>query len=238
MKAILVLLLLASSAMAQTAELASVRVYCFHQEAKRLGVPDGFGSGIYVSENQILTNFHVVEKRKKILADPMEAFITGEVSEDREHPESLMVRFTDGHRCWATVEAEDSETDVALLRITPHKTIKPVPMATQNAAWGSVVRLHGFGYDYEYKMIRSVIGDSMIRGEMTEEQAKIYDRYSVPDPNGPWVVLTFGQAIPGDSGGPFMQNGKLVGLVHSTGDGYSQGVHIESIRTTFTGRLK
>jgi len=226
MKSIAILLLLAASAVAQTPKLATVRIHTWGDKERIVGfpeVPNGHGSGVYVSPNQVLTAWHVVEYRKKF-------------SLVAEHPNSVQVRFADGHKCWATVEAEDAITDVALLRIHPHPTITPLEMGT-NRARNDVVRLHGYGFDYEYRMFRATVANRMSPIEPTEIKDG-WSEASVADPNGPWVNL-FGAVVrPGDSGGPITKDGKVTGIVIKRGHGYSQGVDINHIKTLFTGRLK
>jgi hypothetical protein len=231
MKAILILLLLAGSAVAQTPKLATVRIYTWYECARCIGAPDvpnGKGSGVYVSPNQILTAFHVVEGRKMGLPTPQGT---------TEHQNSVQVRFPDGHKCWATVEAEDAITDVALLRIAPHETITPLALGSDVVKNG-IIKIHGYGWDFDYLTVRASVSNRMSPIEPLVVHPGGWAKGSVADPNGPWVNLFGAVARPGDSGGPLTKDGKVVGIVIKMGRGYSQGVGINHIKKLFTGRLK
>lgn len=217
MRTLLLLLVLAAPAAAQTPQLAAVRVYMFGDTGR---VPAGYGSGVYVAPNQILTNHHVLDGRL--------------MSIDGEHPKSVMIRFVDGHRCWARVQAEDKKLDIALLVIEAHPTITPIDLASSNAVRDSRIHMHGFGYDYEYKDYDTTVGQNIIRDPAFGDSPGCH---AISDPDGPWVVLNYLRAIPGDSGGPITQGGDLVGLIFAYGTCYSMGIHVDAIKDFFGDKL-
>jgi S1-C subfamily serine protease len=96
--------------------------------------PDIYGSGALISPTQVLTNWHVVEKRRE---DPV------------TNSRSVQVRFYDGSRSYAAVVFEDKEWDIALLQIHPTE-IEPFHLA-RSPKRGDKVYINGFGYDYEYR---------------------------------------------------------------------------------------
>jgi hypothetical protein len=127
---------------ALTAEIPEsvVRIYVY-EDFNSMGTPGVFGSGAIVSPTQVVTNWHVVESRRK-------------------GNKSVQVRFKDGSRSYATVIKQNRVWDVALLHIPttqmePYK-IGPPPKACEKA------QTAGFGYDYEYIATTGTISNKIL----------------------------------------------------------------------------
>jgi len=161
-----------------------VRIY-IHTDGDRY--PDAFGSGFIVSPTQILTNWHVVARRRQ-----------DEIGNDR----SIQVRFADGSRSFAAVIHQDEIWDVALLKIHPTK-LKPIPFGSDPQPTQTYTT-HGFGFDYEYRAREGIM--TKTRYVPTQEQAG----------ESPDLFLLEGHAAwRGSSGGPVTgKDGRIVGILH------------------------
>jgi len=223
---------MAITAHAQTAGLASVRVYKFGgrstQQANYDNLPDGYGSGWLITKTQVITAYHVVHN-------------------NRGGDKPLQVRFADGWRSWATVIDVDIENDIALLWVNPHETIEPIPLGTIPDR-GKRIAIHGYGYDYEFathfgqivnRMRNSVIPDNF-RGD---REAYLLANYANmngtadTDDEGNWQAV-YVVSTPGDSGGPVTYNGKAIGCVLSITDTHSIIARIDYIQERFGDKLK
>jgi len=183
-----------------------VRVYTY---TNKDNLPDSRGSGVMVSHNQILTNFHVVRKRRK----------------DRN---SVAVRFSDGFRSWATVEVVNTDLDVSLIRTHPHTA---TPLEFGGIAKG-IVTTHGFGYDYEFMTPQGEVGTN-IRVNRNYKTNRLNTK---PDPNGLFFQINGLPSRPGDSGAAVTMGGLLVGIVFGRGEA-TYCIHINPIQKWLTGKL-
>jgi S1-C subfamily serine protease len=215
--ALLLSLLFASIGSAQTAELASVRVYKFGgrdtEAANNDNLPDGSGSGWLITATQVVTAYHVVHN-------------------NRGGNMPVQVRFPDGWRSWATVQAVDLDKDIALLWINPHKTARPIPLGETPEE--GIIKIHGYGYDYEFGTHTGAITSRM------KNTSRNYDTgtgSTDADPEGPWNAV-WAVAVPGHSGGPVMFQGKCIGSVLSITDTLSIFWVIESIKEAFGPKLR
>lgn len=217
---------------AQTASLASVRVYKFGgRNSKALNednIPDGLGSGWLISDTQVVTAYHVVHRC-------------------RQGDKQLQVRFPDGWRSWAVIEATDLKNDLALLWINSHPWIKAIPCG-EVPEEGEDVKIHGFGYDYEYRTHVGEIQTRLKNAILDDFTGQNWRQYlyafyglkkgkSKPGQNGPWQAVHT-VALPGHSGGVVTHKGLAIGSVLSITDKYSIICRIDTIRGSFKDKLK
>ena len=180
----LLLLVLTVPCVAQTPKEATVRVYTYADNNRW---PDFYGSGVLVSDVFVLTNWHVVRKRR-----------------DKGVP--VTVRFSDGHRSNATVEFEDKDKDVALLKISPHPTFQPMEFGV-DVEYNENVDTYGYTYDYEFVHTSNRMwhrrSGVIEKGKVTSER----------NDEGCWFAIVGKRRVPGDSGGPVVKNNKIIGIV-------------------------
>ena len=203
---IVALLFFPTFVVAQTVEHAILRIYVYEDGDD---ASDSMGSGVLVTNDQVVTNNHVIEDR-------------------RRGNNSVSVRFADGHRSWATIEHVNKSWDLALLRISPHATIEPVPVGDMPQA-GDTLTIHGLGTDYEYKAQTGRMSATFYSPQRNSEDG--------------WFEITGVAARSGDSGGPVTNaQGEWVGTLFGSGDSaefgvYTIGSHIETIRRVFGDHL-
>ncbi len=175
-------------------------------------VADIYGSGAIISPTLILTNWHVVEKRRQ---------------DSAENDRSVQVRFIDGTRSNAAVLQQDKTWDIALLKIHPTK-FKPFPLGVRPVP-GQIATYHGFGGDYEYVARTGKISPVFQ-----------YPRAFPNDPD--FIIVLGVLARGGDSGGPITdKGGAVIGLLRATSttyDKYVLGTSIDRIEKTFDVYLK
>lgn len=218
LRSLILVLILTTTSFAQTAELASVRVYKYGgRNNKKLNndlLPDSKGSGWLVTTHQVITAYHVVHN-------------------NRGGDKAVLVRFTDGFKTWGMVEAYSKKHDIALIWINPHKTIRPIPIMEMPEAGNSVI-IHGFGHDYEYRAHKGILVNRL---KGTKYDFKAQKGRVDADPEGHWQGVWV-VAIPGDSGGPVTFNGKVIGSVLSTTSAYSVFCRIDTIQETFKNKFR
>jgi hypothetical protein len=120
------------------------------------------------------------------------------VVEDRKGP--ITVEFFDGQISGARLLAIDPKLDVAALVIYAPRGIEPVPVATANPELGQKVEIWGYGPKKFRSFAALVSRPIVLTGDAPETLigARGVDKGEV--------------TIPGDSGGPMIQDGKLVGV--------------------------
>lgn len=225
MRTLVILLLFAATAFAQTPELASVRVYSFHDKDQW---PDCNGSGWLITDTQIVTAYHVVHGC-------------------RSGNKQVQIRFPNGWRTWGVIEATDLRNDLALIWINSHMSVKPIP--TGDVPDDGEATIHGYGYDYEYKPHKGKL-DCRVRNTTLDDykgnspDAFLYNLYSKRsggsadiDAEGNWQAIKV-LSIPGDSGGPVTYDGKVIGSILSITSSYSIFCRIDTIKETFKDKLK
>lgn len=216
MKTILILLLLASAAFSQTPELSTVRIYN-HRDADN--DYDGWGSGFVVSDNQVITAYHVVHRH-------------------REGDKQVQIRFSDNSRSWATVEAVSLQHDLALLWINKHETIASLPLG-EIPEEGTTITVQGFGRDYEFKSKSGTMVNRMV--SIASREFEDYDSLvgvvdAAPE-DGPRQAV-FAKARPGDSGGPVTHEGKVIGVVLSVAENVTIFTRIDTVLADFKGKIR
>lgn len=184
----------------------AVRIYVYEDKD---AFPDSYGSGAMISSTQVLTNYHVIEDRRK--------------------NNSVQVRFSDGSRCAAIVVASNKKWDIVLLkihstRVTPFKLGKR-PRGGQN------VTIQGFGSDYEYLAVQGTVSNQFFFPDEGDPEdffqvegavARQGDSGGpVTDKNGRLVGILFGSHHNKDSGEKF-----------------TLGVTIDRIRKVFGSKLQ
>jgi hypothetical protein len=143
----------------------------------------------------------------------------------------ITVEFHDGQVSGGRILAIDPKLDVAALWIYAPKKIAPVPLGQHNPAIGQRVEVWGFGP----RRFRSFLA------ELTLPEPEPADRE-------PWLLAAQGIekkqiTIFGDSGGPMVREGKLVGVhwgyTNSEGDSrkYVRAVGCDKLREWLKGRL-
>jgi Trypsin len=118
--------------------------------------------------------------------------------EDKVGP--ITVEFTDGQISGARILAMDQKVDIAALWIFAPKRIKPVPLAQHDPGIGEQVEIWGYGP----KRFRSFLAEVAIPLPEEENERR-------------WLLAAQGVqdkqvTIPGDSGGPMIHQGALVGV--------------------------
>jgi hypothetical protein len=118
--------------------------------------------------------------------------------EDKVGP--ITVEFTDGQLSGARILAIDQQVDIAALWIFAPKRIRPVPLAQHDPAVGEQVEIWGYGP----KRFRSFLAEVAIPQPEQEDERR-------------WLLAAQGVqdkqvTIPGDSGGPMIREGALVGV--------------------------
>jgi hypothetical protein len=112
----------------------------------------------------------------------------------------ITVEFNDGQMSGARILAIDQDVDIAALWIFAPKKIKPVPLAQHDPPIGQQVEIWGYGP----KRFRSFLAEVAIPLPEQEDERR-------------WLLAAQGVkdrqvTIPGDSGGPMVQQGTLVGV--------------------------
>jgi S1-C subfamily serine protease len=188
-----------------------VRVYIHSDEDQK---PDWYGSGALISPTQILTNWHVVKKRRK---------------DDLHNNRAIEIRFQDGSRRYAAVVEQNETWDTALLSI--HRTKMEPFTIGQRPKVGETATIHGFGFDYEYKAQTGPVSDTFLFPK---------DHGGNPD----FFQVLKVKARSGDSGGPVTDgNGALIGILYGAGeptgdDAYTHGTTIDRIQKVFGSKMK
>ena len=214
---LLLIALFGIPAIAQTPKEATVRVYSERDGDKW---PDFYGSGVLVRDTYVLTNAHVVVGNK-----------------------SLTIRFSDGLRMPAKVEFQDEKLDVALLSVGPHPTFTGLPIGV-DAKYSDTIKTYGYTYDYEFTERTGVMwhrrqpGTNPGGDEEREEGVPKMNFWSEPDDNGAWFAIAHSESEPGDSGGPVVKDGKLIGIVEGIGDGWTVAVRIDTVLKLVGDKIK
>ena len=112
----------------------------------------------------------------------------------------ITVEFTDGQLSGARILAIDQEVDIAALWIFAPKRIKPVPLGRHDPVIGQQVEIWGYGP----KRFRSFLAEVALPLPQPQDERR-------------WLLAAQGVqdkqvTIPGDSGGPMVQQGALVGV--------------------------
>jgi S1-C subfamily serine protease len=132
---------------------------------------------------------------------------------------ACVVVWQDGYRSAGLVDAKGDRYDTALIRVRPPAGSPVLPVAEEPAPQGVVVQVFGYGgqYDQPVRSLRLTQGEVKVRGyaDYGNEMRIICD---------PWCMS-------GDSGGPIIFRGKVVGII----SGYSEprdtrGPHCTPIR--------
>ncbi len=194
----------------QTVPESVVRIYV---NENRDQTPDSYGSGVLISPTQILTNWHVVKDRRK----------------DRQNnSRAVQVRLADSSRSYATVVAQDSLWDIALLRIYATK-LTPITIGDRPKV-GDKATIQGFGPDYEYKSQTGIVSSAKLHPKHHSDKTDYIEILEV-------------RARGGDSGGPITDmHGNLGGLLHGASDQsekpYTHGTTIDRIQKVFGSKMK
>jgi len=208
LKMIIVLLFLSTPSLAQTVELASVRVYKYggtkNEDKNSDKYPEAAGSGWLITKDQVITAYHIINNNREVV-----------------------VRFVDGYKSWATVEAVDKKYDIALLCISSHATIVPIEIGNRPDN-GANVTIHGFGYDYEYRVYNGKLLTHV--KPMGPQMVGICEI-------GPWSFIVGEPPIRGDSGGPVMHNNKVIGSILRIAHSGAIIVDITTILESFKDRI-
>jgi Trypsin-like peptidase domain len=118
--------------------------------------------------------------------------------EDKVGP--ITVEFTDGQMSGARILAIDQKVDIAALWIFAPKKIKPVPLGQHDPLIGEQVEIWGYGP----KRFRSFMAEvALPLPQPLEERRWLLAAQGVQDKQ---------VTIPGDSGGPMVRQGALVGV--------------------------
>lgn len=132
---------------------------------------------------------------------------------------ACVVVWQSGYRSVGRVDAVGAIYDTALIRVAPPDDSSEIPVAEEPAPSGVTVRVFGYGgqYDQTVRSLRLMQGEVKVRGyaDYGNEMRIICD---------PWCMS-------GDSGGPIVFRGKVVGII----SGYSEprdtrGPHCTPIR--------
>jgi S1-C subfamily serine protease len=153
---------------------------------------DGFGSGSFLQDNMILTNFHVVDHNREvtIIFKPTDA--SGKPSEDE------VVK--------ADVVKIDVLRDLALVRprSLPNHAIHPLQISSQDIEIGADVRAIGHPKGQAWTYTKGIV--SSVRPDF-EWSAGPGDTHRAT------VIQTQTPINPGNSGGPLLSDaGKIVGV--------------------------
>jgi hypothetical protein len=129
------------------------------------------------------------------------------------------VIFRNGWLCRGTVVAISGEYDVAIIRVGPFGGTRVValPLARQNPPIGANVEIYGYGgqYGIDSRRVRLMRWRSSLR----------YKRSG----RGGYLLSFRRLAMSGDSGGPVVHNGKLVGLVEAYTTYDAQGAYLTPV---------
>jgi S1-C subfamily serine protease len=112
----------------------------------------------------------------------------------------ITVEFPDGQLSGARILAVDQKLDLAALWINAPKAIEPVPLGEHNPAVGQQVEIWGYGP----QRFRSFVAQVSLPLPTQDNESR-------------WLVAAQGVkdkqvTVPGDSGGPMISQGKLVGV--------------------------
>lgn len=107
-------------------------------------------------------------------------------------------------------EEGDTGHDVAVIHLLGKRKEKPLPVAG-----------------------KAIKGEVMIEGYAHGPYLSATGNYYTPDTSGRWGVIRDAQARNGDSGGPVIQNGKLVGVLWGSATGHTWFTPIETIIKLF-----
>jgi hypothetical protein len=121
----------------------------------------------------------------------------GHLFKDKVGP--ITVEFSDGQVSGARLIGVDHQLDVAALWIFAPKGIEPIPVASGNPKLDDQVEIWGFGPKRFRAFVAKVSKPIPVAGDVPD---------SLIGARGLEQKVT----IPGDSGGPMIQNGKLVGV--------------------------
>lgn len=156
------------------------------QQQPAYGVGSGF---VYDAEGHIVTNNHVIAD-----ADP----------------ENIIVNFSNGHWTKAELVAADSQSDLAVLKVTPPAgtTLTPLVLAPANSLRvGYYVVAIGSPFGLEQTMTMGVVS-ALDRTTPVGSLSVNQPTYSLPD-----VIQTDTAINPGNSGGPLLNlKGEVVGV--------------------------
>ncbi len=163
----------------------------------RVNVPDGnatwHGTGTLVTQNIVITNWHVVRDR------------TGQIT----------VAFPN-NTVKATVIKTDRLWDLAALRVDCK--IKPVQLSEKPPRFGLILTIAGYG-----------------SGDYLEQKGRIIG-FQSPGQTAPAQIIELSVgARNGDSGGPMLFKGALMGVLFGSRDGKTSGTHVTRIKLFLEG---
>ena len=150
------------------------------ENGAHLGRVSGMGTGIIIDpRGYVVTNYHVIE-------DVM----------------ALRVRLADGANYHARVLARDPETDLALLKFEPNKTLQLAPIGTaKDLMVGETVVAIGNAFGYEHTVTVGVVS-------ATNRDVSLNKEIGYKS-----LIQTDASINPGNSGGPLLNVlGEVVGL--------------------------
>ncbi len=141
---------------------------------------NGMGTGIVIDpRGYILTNYHVVDGVREI-----------------------QVTTSEGKKYVATVIARDSETDLAVIKISPAQKMQVIALGTSSDLMpGEPVVALGNAYGYENTVTTGIV--SALHRAVQINDAQFYDD----------LIQTSAPINPGNSGGPLMNiDGEMIGI--------------------------
>ncbi len=141
---------------------------------------NGMGTGIVIdARGYILTNYHVVDGVREI-----------------------QVTTSDEKKYVAAVVARDTETDLAVIKISPAEKLQVIPMGTSSDLMpGEPVVAIGNAFGYEDTVTTGIV--SALHRAVQINDAQFYDD----------LIQTSAPINPGNSGGPLMNiDGEMIGV--------------------------
>ncbi len=141
---------------------------------------NGMGTGVVIDpRGYILTNFHVVDGVREI-----------------------NVTFADGDTRVATLIARDTNTDLAIIKVSRSEPLPVITLGTSNDLMpGESVIAVGNAYGYEHTVTRGIV--SALHRAVQVSDAQFYDD----------LIQTDASINPGNSGGPLLNiEGRMIGV--------------------------
>ena len=162
----------------------------------RLDMSGSTGTGFFIDEGVIATNYHVIEKMRG-LNEGVEGYWSLHRNYDLSSGERFPIR---------SVLGVDPKNDIALLGVDPVEGVKPLSLNAQDAAASSVLRMLGYPrgmgsepqFDAAYYV--DVLGD---QAGKSEEYLRDFE-------------FDVTRVYPGESGSPiFNEESDVIGILHS-----------------------